>query len=228
MRYWNPVRVSMWAPMVKHRNFVLDLPDQNCARGLRRQHSLPLLPIWKLVHSQTLGLWIAYESLCARALLAYMKARALANDWLMISLWKLVRLYMMSMSNVTWMRYMTTYCVSLQLALMDELCLLVRVLLCLFLSWQATSKVVQCWTKRLTYCCVKHKKFRLTAPRPQVPLPLWRLGSTLWCDVIAARRNCLWSWFLVVCLAAGPVAYAWFARWVYCLISLMMVASWLK
>jgi len=59
-------------------------------------------------------------------------------------------------------------------------------------------------------------------------LPLWCLGSTLWCDVIAARRNCLWNWFLVVCLPAGPVAYAWFARWVYCLISLMMVASWLK
>jgi hypothetical protein len=169
MRYWNPVRVSMWAPMVKHGNFVLDLPDQNCARGLRRQHSLPLLPIWKLVHSQTLGLWIAYESLCACAQLTYMKACALANDWLMNSLWKLVRLYMMSMSNVTWMRYMTTYCVSLQLALMDELCLLVCVLLCLFLSWWATSKVVWCWTKRLTYCCVKHEKFRLTVPRPQVP-----------------------------------------------------------
>jgi hypothetical protein len=24
------------------RNLVRDLPDQNCARGLRRQHSLPL------------------------------------------------------------------------------------------------------------------------------------------------------------------------------------------
>ncbi len=59
-------------------------------------------------------------------------------------------------------------------------------------------------------------------------LLLWRLGSTLWCDVIAARRNCLWNWFLVVCLPAGPVVYAWFARWVYCLISFMMVASWLK
>ncbi len=113
-------------------------------------------------------------------------------------------------------------------------CLLVRVLLCLFLSWRATSKVVQCWTKRLTYCSVKHKQFRSTAPRPQVPqesMPftlIWRLGSTLWCNVIAAQRNCLWNWFLVVCLPAGPVAYAWFTRWVYCLISLMIVASWLK
>ena len=68
MRYWNPVRVSMWAPMVKHGNFVLDLPDQNCARGLCHQHSLPLLPIWKLVRSRTIGL---YESLCTRKRLAY-------------------------------------------------------------------------------------------------------------------------------------------------------------
>ena len=71
----------------------------------------------------------------------------------------------------------------------------------------------------------------MTTSTPRIhalTLPLWRLGSTLWCDVIADRRNCLWNWFLVVCLPAGPVAYAWFARWVYCLISLMMVASWLK
>jgi len=95
-------------------------------------------------------------------------ADALAHNWLMNSLWKLVRLYMMSTSNVTWMRYMT-HCMSLQLTLMDELCLLVCVLLCLFLSWWATSKVVRCWTKRLTYWCVKHKKSRLTASRPQVP-----------------------------------------------------------
>ncbi len=67
-----------------------------------------------------------------------------------------------------------------------------------------------------------------STPRIHALTLLWRLGGTLWCDVIAARRNCLWNWFLVVCLPAGPVAYAWFARWVYCLISLMMVASWLK
>ena len=67
-----------------------------------------------------------------------------------------------------------------------------------------------------------------STPRIHALTLLWRLGSTLWCDVIAARRNCLWNWFLVDCFPAGPVAYAWFARWVYCLISLMMVASWLK
>ncbi len=45
-----------------------------------------------------------------------------------------------------------------------------RVLLCLFLnevSWQATRKVVPCWTKRQTYCCAKHL-FRLKAPWPWV------------------------------------------------------------
>ena len=158
-------------------------------------------------------------------------AHALANDWLMNSLWKLVRLYMMSTSNVTWMQYMT-YCLSLQLASTDELRLLVCVLLCLFLSWWATSKVVRCWTKRLTYCCVKHIQVNgastTSTPWIHALTLLWRLGSTLWCDVIAAQRNCLCNWFLVVCLPAGPVAYAWFARWVYCLISLMMVASWMK
>jgi hypothetical protein len=94
-----------------------------------------------LMHSQTIGLWIAYESLCA-------------CTWCLRQMWH---------ECDTW------HIACHQLALMDELCLLVCVLLCLFLSWRATSKVVQCWTKRLTYCCVKHKKFRLTAPRPQVP-----------------------------------------------------------
>ncbi len=45
-----------------------------------------------------------------------------------------------------------------------------RVLLCLFLnevSWRATRKVVQCWTKRQTYCCSEHL-FRLKAPWPRV------------------------------------------------------------
>ncbi len=81
-----------------------------------------------LVTSQTIGLWIAYESFC-----------------------------MMSTSNVAWMWYMT-YCLPLQLVLFNELSLIVRVLLCLFLSWQATRKVVHCWTK-----C------RLKVPWPQVP-----------------------------------------------------------
>jgi hypothetical protein len=148
----------------------------------------------------------------------------------------------MSTSNVTWMQYMT-YCV-----LLDELCLLVPVLLCLFLSGRATRKIIQGWTKRLTYCCAKHQQeFKLETPWPQVPQESMRLpycgasalGITLWCNMIAARikhehlgtmhtKNvykivctCLWRWFLLVCFAARPVAYACLASWVYCWIYLM-------
>ena len=114
----------------------------------KAQESWLMNSLWKLVrsctiglyeqlmHSQTIGLWIAYESLCA----------------------------------CTWcLRQMWHECDTWHFSCHYSLRLLVRVLLCLFLSWWATSKVVQCWTKRLTYCCVKHKKFRLMAPRPQVP-----------------------------------------------------------
>ncbi len=203
----------------------------------------------KLVHLRMRGSTPTYDVVAAAVLLLLplrVEQYDLANDWLMNSLWKLVRLCMMSTSNVTWMQYMT-YCFPLQLVLLDELSLLVRVLLCLFLSWQATRKVVQCWTKHLTYCCAEHQQFRLKTPWPQVPQESKRLpycgasalGSTLWCDMIAAQRNhehlgtmhtkniykivctCLWRWFLLVCLLAGPVAYAWLASWVYCWIYLM-------
>ncbi len=128
------------------------------------------------------------------------------------------------------------------------------VLLCLFLnevSWQATRKVVQCWTKCQTYCCAKHL-FRLKrhdheysknpSAYPTVASSTWQgaLGSTPWCNMIVTWQNhehlgtmrpqnvskivctCLWRWFLLVCLPAGPVAYARLASWVYCWIYVML------
>ncbi len=117
-------------------------------------------------------------------------------------------------------------------------------------SQRATRKVVRCWTKRQTYFCAKHlfrlkchdhDYFKNPSAYPTAVPSTWQgtLGSTPWCNMIATWRNhehlgtmrsqnvykivftCLWRWFLLVCLPAGPVAYAGLASWVYCWIYVM-------
>ena len=62
MRYWNPVRVSMWAPMVKHGNFVMDATWWGTCQ-------------MKIAHEgfavNIRCRWIAYKSLCTHKRLAY-------------------------------------------------------------------------------------------------------------------------------------------------------------